>query len=111
MATRRTPLQLSPTPTLAELFGRNLWRSRRRADLSQQELADLVGLSRNAIYTLELGQRLPRLDSVLRLAAGVNVSTRVLLAGMQWRPGYCVYIEGEFDIEHPAVRLQRSLRG
>jgi hypothetical protein len=40
----RTPPQLSPEPTLGERFGLNLWRSRRRADLSQEALANLVGL-------------------------------------------------------------------
>lgn len=106
----RTPPQLSPTPTLPERFGRNLWRCRRRADLSQEELADRVGLSRAAIYALELGQRLPRLDTILKLAAGMQVSTCLLLAGMQWQPGYYVYVAGEFDIEHPAADLRRSVR-
>lgn len=45
----RTPPRLA-VPTLEERFGLNLWRSRRRADLSQEDLANLVGLSRNAIY-------------------------------------------------------------
>jgi transcriptional regulator with XRE-family HTH domain len=106
----RTPPQLSPAPTLEERFGRNLRRCRRRAHLSQEELADRVGLSRNAIYTLELGHRLPRLDTILKLAAGTDDPVRLLLAGIQWRPGYYVYIEGEFEIEHPAARLSRSVR-
>jgi transcriptional regulator with XRE-family HTH domain len=106
----QTSLHPSPNPTLAELFGRNLWRGRRGADLSQEELADLVGLSRNAIYTLELGQRQPRLDTILKLAAGTCASSCLLLAGMQWRPGYYVFVEGEFEIEHPAARLRGSVR-
>lgn len=106
----RTPPRLSPTPTLQERFGRNLWRCRRRADLSQEELADRVGLSRPAIYALELGQRLPQLDTILRLAAGMRISTCLLLAGMQWRPGYYVHVEGEFEIEHPAARLRGGVR-
>jgi transcriptional regulator with XRE-family HTH domain len=106
----QTPPQPSPAPTLPERFGRNLWRCRRRADLSQEELANRLGLSRAAIYTLELGQRQPRLDTILKLAAGTRVSTCLLLAGMQWLPGYYVYVEGEFEIEHPAARLRRSVR-
>jgi transcriptional regulator with XRE-family HTH domain len=106
----RTPPQLSPTPTLQERFGRNLWRCRRRADLSQEDLAKLVGLSRPAIYGLEQGEKLPRLDTILKLAAGIEVSPCVLLAGMQWRPGYYVYVEGEFEIEHPAAQLRRSVQ-
>jgi len=103
----RTPPQLT-VPTLEERFGLNLWRSRRRADLSQEDLANLVGLSRNAIYTLELGRRLPRLDTILQLAAGTNVSVCFLLKGMEWRPGR--YVDGDFYVEHPAASLRRSVR-
>ncbi len=106
----RTPPPLSPTPTLQERFGRNLWRCRRRADLSQEDLANLVGLSRPAIYALELGQRQPRLDTVLKLAAGTGAPICVLLAGMNWRPGEYMYVGGEFEVEHPSARLRRSVR-
>jgi transcriptional regulator with XRE-family HTH domain len=104
----RTPPQLSPTPTLQERFGRNLWRCRRRADLSQEGLANLVGLSRDAISRLEKGERLARLDTIVMLAAGTNVSPCVLLAGMQWRPGR--YVDGNFYVEHPAAALRRTIR-
>jgi transcriptional regulator with XRE-family HTH domain len=104
----RTPPQLSPRPTLAERFGLNLWRSRRRADLSQEELGSRVGLTRDAIQKLEKGRRLPRLDTIVKLAAGTNVSTCVLLEGMAWRPGR--YVDGDFYIEHPAASLRRSVR-
>ncbi len=103
----RTPPQLT-VPTLEERFGLNLWRSRRRADLSQEDLANLVGLSRDAISKLELGRRLPRLDTILQLAAGTNVSTCFLLEGMGWRPGR--YVDGDFYVEHPAASLRRSVR-
>lgn len=103
----RTPPRLSPTPTLAERFGRNLWRSRRRADLSQGDLGGLVGLSRDAISRLEKGERLARLDTILKLAAGTNVSACVLLDGLTWRPGH--YVDGDFYVEHPAARLRRSV--
>jgi transcriptional regulator with XRE-family HTH domain len=104
----RTPPQLSPTPTLQERFGRNLWRCRRRADLSQEDLANLVGLSRDAISRLEKGERLARLDTIVMLAAGTDASPCVLLAGMEWRPGR--YVDGDFYVEHPAARLRRRVR-
>ncbi|HEU4705815.1 MAG TPA: helix-turn-helix transcriptional regulator [Solirubrobacterales bacterium] len=100
----RTPPQLSPAPTLGERFGLNLWRSRRRADLSQERLADLVGMHRTEIGALERGLRLPRIDTIAMLAAGTNVSVCVLLEGMEWRPGR--YVDGDFYIEHPAARLR-----
>ena len=104
----RTPPQLSLEATLGERFGLNLWRSRRRAGLSQDGLANLVGVSRAAISPLERGLRLPRIDTILKLAAGMNVSPCVLLEGMEWRPGR--YVDGDFYVEDPAVSLRRSVR-
>lgn len=104
----RTPPQLSPEPTLAERFGLNLWRCRRRAGLSQDNLAAIVGVSRAAISPLERGLRLPRIDTILKLAAGTNVSPCALLEGMEWRPGR--YVDGDFYVEHPAASLRRSAR-
>lgn len=103
----RTPPRLT-VPTLEERFGLNLWRSRRRADLSQEDLGNLVGLSRDAVCQLELGRRLPRLDTILQLAAGTNVSTCFLLEGMGWHPGR--YVDGDFYVEHPAASLRRTAR-
>ncbi|HWC47566.1 MAG TPA: helix-turn-helix transcriptional regulator [Solirubrobacterales bacterium] len=103
-----TPPQLSPEPTLGERFGLNLWRSRRQVDLSQEALANLVGLSRPHISVLERGLELPRLDTILKLAAAMNVSVCVLLAGMKWRPGS--HVDGDLHVEHPAAGLRRSVR-
>ena len=104
----RTSSRLSPNPTLAERFGRNLWHCRRRADLSQGNLGSLIGLSRDAISRLGKGERLARLDTIVKLAAGTNVSPCVLLEGMAWRPGR--YVDGDFYVEHPAADLRRSVR-
>lgn len=82
---------------IADQFGRNLWRSRRRADLTQQELALRLHLHRTEISGLERGLRIPRLDTILKLSAGVEVSPCVLLAGLHWRPGY--WVEGDFYVE------------
>ncbi len=106
--TARTPPQLSSPPTLAERFALNLWRSRRRADLSQDDLANRIGVSRAVISPLERGLRLPRIDTILKLAAGMKVSPCVLLEGMAWRPGR--YVDGDFYVEHPAASLRGSVR-
>jgi transcriptional regulator with XRE-family HTH domain len=92
---------------LGERFGRNLGRSRRRAGLlTQGELADAVGMARTAIGTIELGQRMARADTILKLAAAANVSPCVLLAGLAWRPGY--YVDGDFYVEPPAPLLLKK---
>jgi transcriptional regulator with XRE-family HTH domain len=79
---------------LAARFGRNLWRQRRRADLSQEELADLTGLHRVGIGRVERGEQLPRLDTILKVSAGVGASPCELMAGLRWYPGRA--IEGKF---------------
>jgi transcriptional regulator with XRE-family HTH domain len=84
---------------LGERFGANLSRARRRAGFSQRELADLVGRTPGHLIALERGQRLPRIDTVLRLAAATEVSTCVLLGEMEWRPGWRV--DGAFYVPGP----------
>lgn len=102
-ASRAVLVRSGALPSLGERFGRNLWRSRRRVDLTQEDLAGLVGLSRTHIGALEHGLRLPRIDTIVRLAAGTDVSTCELLAGMEWHPGR--YVDGDFYIEPPAPLL------
>ena len=72
---------------LAERFGRRLWRRRRLACLSQEQLARLLDVHRTEISELERGLRVPRLDTILKLAAGVEASPCELIAGMRWQPG------------------------
>ena len=81
---------------VAHRFGANLRRCRRKAGLSQQALADRVGMNRLNLGELERAQALPRIDTVLRLAAGADVPVRALLEGIEWRPGRRV--EGDFYV-------------
>jgi transcriptional regulator with XRE-family HTH domain len=72
--------------TLAERFSANLLWLRRQAGLTQQELADRVGMNRVSLGELEGGRRLPRLDTILRLVAGLGVRNCDLVAWMWWDP-------------------------
>jgi len=94
---------------LGARFGRNLWHSRRFAGLSQQELADLVGMHRVSLGELERGLRLPRADTIVKLAAGMEISACVLLQGMEWRPAPQAR-DGVLYVEHPASLLRRSVQ-
>lgn len=73
--------------TVAEKFSENLLIQRRRTGLSQEELGFAASLHRTEIGQLEGGHRLPRIDTLLRLAGALNVAPAVLLAGMVWTPG------------------------
>ena len=54
---------------------------RRARDLSQQELADLVGTTQSAIARFERGGRPPRIDTLLRMAEALDCELIV-----QFRP-------------------------
>lgn len=65
--------------SVAEQFGRNLFMARRRAYLSQEQLARRAGVHRTEIGLLERGLRVPRLDTIVKLADGLEVPPGGLL--------------------------------
>lgn len=72
---------------VAEQFGKNLHRARRELDISQEELGFRASLNRTQIGILERGERVPRIDTLLKLATALEVSADRLLDGIRWRPG------------------------
>jgi transcriptional regulator with XRE-family HTH domain len=72
---------------MATHFGRNLARQRRRADMSQEDLGALASLHRTEIGMLERGIRLPRIDTLMKLAGALEVEPGELLEGIEWTPG------------------------
>jgi transcriptional regulator with XRE-family HTH domain len=74
--------------TVAERFGENLMICRRRAHLSQEAVGFSAGLHRTEIGQLERGQRLPRIDTLVKLAGALSVPPGDLLKGIAWKPGH-----------------------
>jgi transcriptional regulator with XRE-family HTH domain len=72
---------------VAVKFGRNLFRCRRRAAMSQEELGALASLHRTEIGMLEAGTRLARVDTLMKLAGALSISPLELLDGIHWTPG------------------------
>lgn len=79
---------------LARQFGGNLRRERRRAGLSQEALAFQAGLHRTAVGQLERGERIARVDTLIRLAGSMGIASGDLLVDVTWTPG--VYSQGAF---------------
>lgn len=50
-----------------------------RGDISQTELAKRAGIPQSAISEIEAGKRVPRADTLQKLAAALNVSVSDLL--------------------------------
>lgn len=67
-------------------FGANLRRLRRRAALNQEQLGRLAAVHRTEIGLLENGRRVPRIDTVVKLAASLEVTPNDLLDGIEWLP-------------------------
>ncbi|HEX3737343.1 MAG TPA: helix-turn-helix domain-containing protein [Solirubrobacterales bacterium] len=64
---------------MADRFGRNLRRLRRREGLSQARTAARASLDRTEIGLLEGGERVPRIDTLIRLAGAPAVPPGELL--------------------------------
>lgn len=76
--------------TVAQRFGANLVCVRKRAALSQEQLGLLADLHRTEIGLLERGARVPRIDTLLKLAAALDIDPTELLEGITWEPGRAV---------------------
>lgn len=62
-----------------QIFGSNLRRLRREADLRQKDLASLCDCAQGYISSLESGQFSPSMSILLRLASALGVSPAALL--------------------------------
>ena len=60
-------------------FGENLQEVRRKNRLSQEELAEMLGVSRQAVSKWELGEGYPEVEKLLVLARRLNLSLDRLL--------------------------------
>ena len=63
-------------------FGERLAKLRKSSGLSQEELASRAGLHAVAITYIETGKRLPKLNTVYKLALGLDVKVEELFKGL-----------------------------
>ncbi len=91
-------------PDLARRFGETLFITRRRVCLSQEELALYADLHRTEIGRLENGRRVARIDTLVKLASVLEVTTDDLLRGIIWVPRYEHRPGGDFIIWRPGQK-------
>lgn len=78
-----------------EIFGANVRHFRCAGGLSQEELSVRASLHRTEISQLERGLRIARIDTLVRLAAALEVAPEDLLKGLKWSPG--AVMRGRFE--------------
>ena len=67
-------------------FGENLQMIRKKNQLSQEGLAEMLGVSRQAVSKWELGEGYPEVDKLLILSKKLNISLDSLLGGENAAP-------------------------
>lgn len=72
--------------SFAARFGLNLMQAREALGVSQELVSDLAAIHRTALGQLERGERIPRTDTLVKLAAALQVGSQDLLAGLIWVP-------------------------
>jgi transcriptional regulator with XRE-family HTH domain len=87
---------------VAGQFGQNLARCRKRANLTQEELGHRAAMGRAQIDIIERGERLPRIDTLVKLAGALSVPLDELLRGIGWRPGTVTAGNFELTGEEPS---------
>jgi transcriptional regulator with XRE-family HTH domain len=78
--------QNTATVAFASRFGENLARCRKRAGLSQEQLGLRASLHRTEIGLLERGERVPRIDTMVKLAGALSIRPSELVDGISWAP-------------------------
>jgi transcriptional regulator with XRE-family HTH domain len=85
------------TRVVVDQFAQNLRRERKRADLSQEQVAIRASVHRTEISNLERALRVARIDTLAKLAGALEISPGCLLDGIAWEPGE--YTRGGFRPE------------
>lgn len=87
--TTKEAFVMDDTMDEATKFADRLFDLRRKAGYSQEQLADLLGVSRQAISKWEGAQGRPEVDNVVKLSQIYRVSTDYILTGSASVPSAC----------------------
>jgi transcriptional regulator with XRE-family HTH domain len=92
---------------VAAHFAANLRRARRRTGLSQKAIGFRASLHRTEVGLLERGARVPRIDTLVKLCAALDVRVDcALLNGITWDAGSATTTPGEFTFASPAAKMR-----
>ena len=94
-------------------FRERLFDLRRQAGLSQEELANLVGVTRQAVQKWEAGTSRPDMDNLVSLAEYFNVTLDYLVKGKEPAPPPAPTVVNNYyhDRQHYEYKSKRTLFG
>jgi transcriptional regulator with XRE-family HTH domain len=67
-------------------FAANLRQLRGEAGFSQEDVAFRAGIHRTQVSLLEGGERMPRVETLVKLAGALGATPNDLLEGIAWEP-------------------------
>jgi transcriptional regulator with XRE-family HTH domain len=87
--------------TFQARFAQNLARCRKRAGLTQEEVAARAALGRDTVWKYERQVHVPILDGLVRLGGALSIPPAELLDGISYRPSFIGIGEGQYKIDGP----------
>ena len=90
-------------------FTKRLKELRKKAGLTQSELANAIGASLLTIFRWEKGERQPRMDEIKKLAQALNVTDSELLNGKQDLGTWQLRIEVANDFRQEVIDVSKSV--
>lgn len=72
--------------TLKKAFGQVIYRARQSQKLSQMELAARADLHLNTIHLVEVGRKSVQIESIFKLARGLNCPVAELMEEVEKKP-------------------------
>lgn len=85
-------------------FGENLVNLRKGKGVSQEQLAEVLGLARQTISKWELNQSTPDLQNIIKISEFFQVSTDYLLKGEAAESGDTYEKDGTVKVENEDVK-------
>ena len=60
-------------------LGRNIYRLRKRRDMTQEKLAEEVGITLNYLGIIEIGNKMPSMKVLIKIAEVLGIKTKDLI--------------------------------
>lgn len=96
-----------PTKELRTRLGHNMRELRMRHGISQEEVSFRAETHKGSISALELGKKVPRIDTFIRLAGALETTPSELTAGILWTSTAAIVLPGGFEVpEDPALAAE-----